>query len=156
MTDTEQRTKGVDETSAAWAAGIIDASGRFSVTITPEGRYDIDLNVALPGLSVYEQVKTLIRLSAMFGGRMVNERKLYTDDPQYVWRLPGHRLRKVLPSFGRFIVLQSDQVSITSDLFQRTEQEVDEDFDMTTEELDARADLHFAMETANRRRYGMS
>ena len=155
MSDSEQQKKGVDETAAAWAAGIIDASGRFSVTITPEGRYDVDLQVTMPNVSVYDQVKTLIRLTTMFGGRMSSIQVPHTDEtPIHVWRLPGHVLRNVLPAFGRFLVLQSDQASIATELFTRTEQERDEEFEMTTEELDARADLHFAMDTANRRRYG--
>lgn len=153
MNDEQPRKKGVDEATAAWAAGIIDASGRFSVTITPEGRYDVDLQVKLPSVSTYEQVKTLVRLVGTFGGRVSGT---VVDDKHeaYTWRLPGHTLRTVLPAFARFMVLQTDQCSIASDLFGRTEQERDEDFELTAEELDARADLHFAMDTANRRRYG--
>jgi hypothetical protein len=149
VSNPEQRKKGVDDTTAAWAAGIIDTAGRFSVTITPEGRYDVDLNVAMPSLSTYEQIKVLVRLTSLFSGRISG-----THTEGYTWRLPGHTLRAVLPSFGRYITLQSDQVSIASDLFQRTEMEREDDFEMTPEELDARADLHFAMDTANRRRYG--
>lgn len=149
MNEEERHKKGVDEATAAWAAGIIDAYGRFSVTITTEGRYDVDLQVAMPDISVYEQVKALTRLSTAFGGDI----RTGMHD-QYRWRLPGHILRTVLPAFGRFVVLQSDQCSITADLFGRTEQEREDNFEMTSEELDARADLHYAMDTANRRRYG--
>lgn len=150
MIDSEQRkpTKGVDETTAAWAAGIIDTAGRFSVTITPEGRYDVDLQVTLPNVSEYEQIRVLTRLVTMFGGRISGSR---TDG--YIWRLPGHVLRNVLASFGRFIVLQSEQASVASDLFAATEREREDDFEMDADELDMRANLHYTMETVNRRRY---